>query len=498
MAGPFAAGAQRDPGEETLMKTLIFFGLFFAAFLGLVAGAVSPLIAIAMFMVLFPLIFVLRDFRAGVVMVLILVPFSSVSLVGHLYFLSTPEVLIGLTFGSFLLGWILDQRQLIMMPRIMWWRYLLPIGIALCIGMTHLGEMSPLLVLRIGGEFGSKFKYLVEYGLRPMLFVLVAFMLANAVRTSAKPERFLIPIAISLALFCAMLLTYIALSGLGLTAIGGSRARNFLSPLGMHANEFGAFFGIGFVIFLFVLPSVRGLLSRVLVLALLGLSLIALLLTFSRGGYVLVAIGAAYFMFSRSQFKLAIWTGVALVAVVMLMPQEFADRATTGLGAGKGGHDVMSRNTNDDELTAGRAWLWRQTFPAFYKSPLIGSGIASQAWSDAVRNGIVPTSQTHSFYLSMLYDTGLIGLTVMMSFFVFVFRSFRQVAASAAAPPQIRAAMQGAAAALVGYGVMAFTNGLFWPRVENVMLWCMFGICAAYLPKLEAEKKQMAELAPAV
>jgi len=465
------------------MKLIISLALLFSALLGAISGLIGGAAAVAIFVLIFPLIFILKDFRFGVAAVILVLPLANITLLGHIPGLNPANVLIAVTFGAFWLSHMMYHDPLVRLPRIIWWRYILPIGLATMVGLTHLRELTPLMIFRVGEEFKTPVNYVLQFGLKPLLFVLAAWLIGNAVRSSKHPERYLLAFTTSLLLLAAVLLGYILWSGLGLSVIGGARARLFLSPLGLHANEFGAMFATGFAVLLFMLPALKGFATRVLMLGAIGVVLVALLLTFSRGGYVAALAATLYFMVAQRRARLALASAVAVVVLALAAPQAVQDRFMTGLGGGsEGSHELMSGHASDDELTAGRMWLWRQTFPAFYKNPVTGSGLGSQAWSDAVKTGVVRTAANHNLYLSILYDTGLVGMVVVLTFFVSVYRGFKAAAQNPATPPLIAAALQGAAAALVGYGLMSFTNSRFWPQSDQVFLWFMFGISLAYLP----------------
>lgn len=464
------------------MKLILPIGLFLGLLIGTASALFGGFAATILAIAFFPLIFILRDYRVGVILMILILPFSEMSVFGHISTFSTPQLMIMFTAGCFVLDRLVSRKETLLPPATLWWRYLFPIVFALGIGVTHLGEVTPLMVRILGDEYGSTFKYLVMLGLKPMLIIVATVLVANAVRESKKPELLLIPVVISMVLFSMLLLGYVVSSGLGLSVISTSRARNFLSPLGMHANEFGAMFGMGAGILLFMIPSVKSGFVRLLLIGAFGITLTALFLTFSRGGYVLAFTAILYFLFSQRRVGMAVGAVGLFALVLLLAPKEVYERA--GAGLNDGGAARVSTSTSDDQLTAGRAWLWGQTFSNFYRNPVTGSGLSSQAWSDATKSGVVKTAHTHNFYLSILYDTGLVGLVVVLSFFVYAYRSLKAVAVMSDTPPVIAAAMNGTAAVLLGYALMAFTNSTFWPRTEHIYFWLMFGICMAYLKSL--------------
>lgn len=461
---------------KLLIALLVFFSFLFGAASALFGGEV----ALLFFMLLFPLGFIMVDYRIGVVLCMLVLPLATLKIFAHLPGLNLASVTVIVAFGSFMLKTLLGKAKIVKMPAIVWWRYILPILVAVAIGVTHLREVTPRMAIDIGAGFASTSLYVVGYGIKPMLIIIAAWLLGNAVRDSKRPQLFLIPLVISIVLPALILLLYIAKSGLGIKALGSQSARGFLTSLGMHANEFGAMFAIGLALLLFLIPVANGFRQRLMLGGSAAIVLAALALTFSRGGYVAFLVIGTYFVISQRRVRLAVASIVLALLLAAIAPQSVVDRAMVGLGGG-GARDVLSSRVQDDELSAGRFWMWRQTFPSFYKSPLIGSGIASQAWSSAAKSGVIHTIQTHNLYLSILYDVGLIGFGLVLSFFYFVHQNFKKLAKRPDIPPMIAAAFQGGAAALLGMAVMAFTNGLFWPQTFQIYLWLMFGFSIAFM-----------------
>ncbi len=471
---------------KLLIALLVLFSFIFGAMSALFGGE----IALLLFALVFPVVFILVDYRVGVVLSVIALPISTFKVFSHLPGLNLANVLVLAACGAFFLRRLLKPGEFVKMPPIIWWRYIIPIFVAVGVGVIHVRGLSMRTALDMGAGFASIPAYIIGYGIKPMLLIVAAWTLGNAVRDSKNQERFLIPIVLSIVLPALILLFYIMRSGQGLKVLSSQAARGFLTSLGMHANEFGAMFAIGFAILIFMIPAVSTIRARVLLIASASIVLVALALTFSRGGYIAIIVSGAYFVISQKRVRLALVSFAVALLLIAVTPQTIVDRALVGFG-GAGAHDVLSSRVQDDELTAGRFWLWRQTFPSFYKSPLIGSGIASQAWSDAAKTGVIHTIQTHNLYLSILYDVGIIGFALVISFFVFLYRNFKSVARKVEVPPAMAGAFNGVAAGMLGMAVMGFTNGLFFPQIFQIYIWLMFGLSIAYMSdaeKLESKK----------
>src|SRR2546429_8313073 len=99
---------------------------------------------------------------------------------------------------------------------------------------------------------------------------------------------------------------------MSLNQLASSEAREFLSPLGLHANDLGRLYASAVALALFTWSDSgsRGL--RLALLLALGLSLVALVLTFSRGGVVAMAVAAGLYGVRRFRARALIITFVGV------------------------------------------------------------------------------------------------------------------------------------------------------------------------------------------
>lgn len=464
------------------MKSWISISIFLAIFFG-IALAVLGEVAIAVFLPLLALIFIIRDYRIGVVCLMLLMPLDGTTLIPHIPGLNPINIFLAATFASFFIRKTFSRkRSYVKLPKFIWWRYIIPILIAISIGLIHRKEMNAMLIYTMGENFNSSFAYLFSFGVKPLAMITFAWMLGNAIRDSKNPDNYIFPLVIAILLPAFFILGYTLIRGGSLSVLSTSHARAFLSPLGLHANQFGAMLAIGLSILIFMLPVIKNSWAKFSISMSIATVIGALLLTFSRGGYLAALISVVYFLIVQRRIKLVAWGLVLVVIVGVLAPASVWDRATTGLG---GGNDVLSSHVQNDELTAGRVWMWRQVLPSFWRSPIVGSGIASQAWSDAAKAGIVKTAQTHNFYLSILFDTGIVGFIIILSFFGYLYKSFKQISQMPTISPLLSACIRGVEAGFLGFMVQGFSNGRFWPQPEHIYIWMMFGIGLAFLPYAE-------------
>ena len=199
-----------------------------------------------------------------------------------------------------------------------------------------------------------------------------------------------------------------------------------------------------------------------------------LFLTYSRTNFI--AFGAElvlcfYFAVKRgylSQKMALLWLFVAAFGGLALTPKVY---------------DYMDRKNENVEI---RLAQYDTAFSMFRSNPLLGVGlnnnlIASHAYN---KESYSPTSLSqhandhpiHSFYLSLLVETGIVGFILYLAFF---FGICRETVRLARAPsPQIRFASTFILIALVGLGVGILFNPLFEDAVLTIV-WLFAGLSMA-------------------
>lgn len=425
--------------------------------------------------------FILADFRYGVVLLILLMPLSgSTTLFPHEMFgivgLNPLNLLLAGTLCSWLLHAFAGGGLRTFLPRPLLLLYVVPILVAGAIGTQHIHEIAPtLLVIDQGINFPTAASYLRDLMLKPLLMVVFALLVAAAVAKSARPVRFLLPAVVSMCIMAAIVPVYVASAGIGLQALAGSDEREFLSALGLHANDLGRLYAIAFALLLFTWAEARKLPLRWMLLAAAGATAVALVLTFSRGAFVELAVVSALYVLWRRSLRTAAFAALVVVAVLALAPAAVYERLSTGEGAGL------------NAISAGRVdGLWLPLLPEVLRHPLFGNGISAILWSDAMRRGagqgVIPATHPHNAYLEALLDMGVIGTLLLCAYFAHVFRGLRELARHPGLEPALRGFFLGAAAGLVGMLVSDFTDSSLAPRPEQAFLWLaigmMYGECA--------------------
>ena len=458
-------------------RVLLAIGLLGAAW-GM-AVAAGGLISLYLCASLIACGFILFDFRIGVVLLILLMPMSgSSTLFPHEMFgvvgLNPLNVLLAGTLISCMLHALADNSLRRLLPRPLLWLYIVPILIAGAIGSRHIREIAPtLLIVYQGLDFPDAASYLRDMVLKPMLMVVFALLVGAAVAKSARPERFLLPALVSICMMALLVLVYVAHSGVALAQLAKEDSRQFLSTLGLHANDLGRLYAVGYALVLFTWSDAPSRALRLALLAAAAMTAVALILTFSRGAFVALAVVSALYVLWRFSAKTLLVAACAAVAALLFARGAISERLSSGEGAGL------------NAISSGRLnGLWLPLLPEVWRHAVLGNGIGSILWSDAMRRGAGQTmlvvTHPHNAYLQAALDMGITGLLLLCAYFAHVWRGLRALAKDPAVAPALRGFYQGAAAGLAGIMVANCTDSSLTPRPEQAFLWLAIGMMYGY------------------
>ena len=445
------------------------------AFFGLVV-AVAGLNALYLCVSLIGCIFILRDFRIGVVLLILLLPISRSSVFPHellgITGLNPLNLLLFGTLAACLLRGLFDGSLSRLVPRPLLWLYVLPIVIAGVLGSRHLNEIPAVLFEKLV-EFDSVTGYFRDVVVKPLSIVAFAVLVAAAVSRSSKPEKFLSPMLVSTWVMVALIFVFVLQSGVSLTLLASSEEREFLSPLGMHANELGRLYAFAYAVLLFTWIEAKSPGFKLAVFVSMGLVVVALVLTFSRGAFLAFILINALFLVWRRNAKTLILFAVVAAFVLLAMPEAVYDRVSTGFGHGA--------DTGSNAISAGRIdHIWLPLLPEIPRSPIWGHGLGSILWSDPMRRGpgtaILAVGHPHNAYLQALLDMGVVGLALLCAYFAHVWKGFRSLSADPSVSPTLRGFYLGAAAGLASLLISYVTDSSLTPGPEQSFLWLAIGM----------------------
>jgi O-antigen ligase len=299
-----------------------------------------------------------------------------------------------------------------------------------------------------------------------MVMVGLALLVGAAAAQSEKPERFIVPIALSAWFIGLSQIGFVLLQGPSLATLASAGERGFYEPLGLHANDLGRLHLFALAMFAFVWAETRRPGMRFFLLLTLGMLSVALLLTFSRaaiGGAIVV--GALFLVWKFNAKALAVSICATGLAAIFAADALYS-RLTVGFGEGA------------DAVSAGRLeGVWLPLVPELAKSPLWGHGLNSILWSfPMVNEGMARAGHPHNAYLEAALDMGLIGLALLMAYYAHVWKGFRKLCNDARLNPELRGLFQGAIAILVAFFLTCVVGSSLRPEAEAAYLWIAIGL----------------------
>lgn len=427
---------------------------------------------------LLPLPLILRDFRVGVVLLTLALP--AATMLPPLRGLNVLNYLTFATLAAFALRAAFDRRHAVVwLPAPVWWGLVLPATMGIVIAWPHIPEGARNYpALADARAIYEPTAYVLSRYAKPLLYWLgYAFLLANAVRASARPERFIALLAVAaLGLTLPVFATVARYPG---TLDELVSDREFLSPRGLHANDFGLLLAMACGPLLFLAGGQARPRWRLAAGAALAVVFCGVLLTFSRGGMLACLVTLGGFLWHHRRLKTLVGIAAAALVFALAAPQAVQDRLGTGLRAGALGDTTQVEH---DDLTAGRVHGWTLLAPEVLDSPWIGSGLGSTQWSAAVAAGLYRANHPHNIYLELLMDLGLLGFAAVAACYVFFMRRLRTLAAEPALGAELRSFFLGARWALWGGLAMAATTAYYMPNPAQTFLWFGLGMAFAFAP----------------
>ena len=460
----FSPAAKRNAG----IASLTLLGLFWGALVGL-AGLPAAVICVAVF----ACVFVMRDFRVGALLLIAFMPVSQSYMFPRAMFgitgLNPVNLLILTTLVSLAMRALGDGTFKHFLPRKVFLLCLAPMILGASLGVFHVEEI-PKQFHDLGlVEFTAPGGYLLDYLFKPITFVMYALLVAAAVERSEHQERFITPMIVSVFIMAGVAIGFVISSGISLSELSGVYSRHFFSAIGMHANDLGRLYATAYGLLLFIWDRTTSRPLQTFLVIAMGLVSAALLLTFSRGaffGFVLVNV---IFLLSRRCLRNYILATLLLPVAIAIAPGALWDRLEMGFGAS---------GANPNAVSAGRTnEIWAPLIPELGKSPFFGDGLGSILWSHAMLEGRLPlVAHPHNAFLQAYMDMGIVGLGLLLAFWVFCWVNFRRLAKEQHLTPELQGFFEGAAAGTIAFVWAGFAGSTLVPAAEQLFLWLAIGV----------------------
>ena len=439
-------------------------------------------------------VFTVRDFRVGVLVMILIMPISASYIFPRAMFgvtgLNPLNVLMVGTFFSYLLVSMPDGSIRRFMP---WWLvpvYIAPLVMGGLLGMSHVNEIPQIFFLQEQIDYRNWFGYLRDTLVKPLILVAFSLMVAAAYARSRNPDKFLKPMIVSMWIMGALVIGYFLNSGLHFGQLASAYARSFFSPLGMHANDLGRLYATAFGILLFTWDRTKLPLLKTMLFLTIGVVCAALILTFSRAAIISLVIISVIYLVSRPNKKTFFLAFLTIPPVLLLMPGAVWYRL--GMGVDEGASGMSAGRVSD---------IWGPLLPELFDKPFFGHGIQSVLWARAMRmNEMMDVTHPHSAYIGAVLDFGVIGAILLIAFWFTVWKGFRKLGKDATLTPHEQGFFEGCAAALVSFMAAGFVGSSMTPMAEQSFLWfgvgMMFGVFGKRAMALDAAHRPMTPVAP--
>jgi O-antigen ligase len=197
--------------------------------------------------------------------------------------------------------------------------------------------------------------------------------------------------------------------------------------------------------------------------------LLSLALTGGRGGYLAwVGIGMIFCLF---RYRKLLFILPIMIAISLPYAPALVNRITEGVSSDEG--------VNHDALTAGRSLAWPLVINKIKDAPIIGygrdgmrrEGIATTLFIDYGESAPHP----HNAYLEILLDSGIIGFSIVASFFWLILQNSLALFCNR---HNVRYQLiGGVGVSLIGAQLIgSLTGQTFYPREITVAMWCAIGL----------------------
>jgi hypothetical protein len=437
-----------------------------------VLGAAVPIVGVwvpGFVLIVLLLAWTALDYRVGAVLVLVLLQVSGTVFIPRellgIQGLNPINLLIVGTALSYFVSHVGSRKLRIPWTPVLIYAYLLPFMLATAIGARNVHLIPGAFEALKLTSFNSGIGYFRDLFIKPSFVVLGALLMALVIQEAKHPSRYVHVISGGCVLLALAVLGAFVLSGASVSLLSSSGARGFLSVLGMHANEIGLALNLGYSILIFSILGQKGL-SRALILMALIVIAIAILITFSRAAIGAFVVANIIFLIRRKRFGTIIVFGVLAILLGLFFLDPIMARLGTGVDTGDRG-----------ALSAGRLdRIWLPLLDELSISWLFPHGPSAIMWSKPMLNGsILLVGHTHSAYLGLLYDYGILFGALIVGFLVYLFRQFLKFAKEDS-DVGMRYLFEGASVAMVVLALQGISDDRFTPTVAQAALWCAVGM----------------------
>lgn len=166
--------------------------------------------------------------------------------------------------------------------------------------------------------------------------------------------------------------------------------------------------------------------KRLLFLTGLGICLVTIIFTGSRGGLITIVVTFTYQLIKRRKNLLPYLLAASILVVAfILVPEEYTIRQERWFGA-------LFAGETEEVLGGARGFLYRSALDMFVSSPIIGVGprtfgtIFRTEYAIEATGPVTRARAVHSGFLEVLVSTGVVGFTFFLGLIIVTFRLYRE------------------------------------------------------------------------
>jgi len=308
---------------------------------------------------------------------------------------------------------------------------------------------------------GFSFSTLLDQYLKT---VMVFWLVGNVVTGTARLRALFWTLA---ACTVPLALTGIHNFASGVTE-GNDRIQGYTNGMASNPNDLALTLNIMIPLTMSLVLTARDRLSRIAGLGIIVVSVLGIIVTFSRGGFITLATIALLSL-------IALWrrghTGVvggmilAVLLAIPALPQGYLDRLAT----------ISNASSDQTGSSEERLELMSVALECVRSHPLLGSGLGMDVEAIS-RQGPVKGLHVHNAYLVCAVDLGIPGLLLFAGAIVAAIRTARRVEGPRARDDdELPTLAGGVRISLMAFAVAAF----FHPVPYNAYLYYLAGLAAA-------------------
>ena len=188
-------------------------------------------------------------------------------------------------------------------------------------------------------------------------------------------------------------------------------------------NDFGMEMNVAIPVAFFMSQAAKNQRAKLLYIVMLGLFILSVVATSSRGAFLGLVAVAVYCWFYSSKKIISLLLGFCLIGLVLIAaPQEYWDRINS----------ITDDSTMESGTAGQRMFTWGIGWEMFLANPVFGVGQANFPWTIGEYMGgrtwqtkSLAGRQAHSLYFTLLPELGLVGAIIFGSMIYFNYKDTR-------------------------------------------------------------------------